>query len=64
MGRSGSEWKLAQDVLDGDLDPFMAAALAQAVGGKKTEAIEIWNRRPRRRSTARLRPPVQVVPDA
>ena len=29
-----------QDVLDGDLDPFMAAALAQAIGGKPTEKIE------------------------
>jgi len=27
-------------VLDGDLAPCMAAALAQAVGRKKTEAIE------------------------
>ena len=27
-------------VLDGDLDPFMAAALAQAIGGKKGEASE------------------------
>ena len=28
------------NVLGGDLDPFMGAALAQAIGGKKTEAIE------------------------
>jgi hypothetical protein len=27
-------------VLDGDLDPFMAAALAQEVGGKPREKIE------------------------
>jgi hypothetical protein len=27
-------------VLDGALDPFMAAALAQAVGGKPRETIE------------------------
>jgi len=38
--RTGVESRTPQDVLDGDLDPFMAAALAQAVGGKKTEAIE------------------------
>jgi peptide chain release factor 2 len=38
--RTGIESRLPQDVLDGDLDPFMAAALAQAIGGKKTEAIE------------------------
>ena len=38
--RTGVESRSPQDVLDGDLDPFMAAALAQAVGGKKTEKIE------------------------
>jgi hypothetical protein len=27
-------------VLDGDLDAFMAAALAQEVGGKPREAVE------------------------
>jgi peptide chain release factor 2 len=38
--RTGIESRLPQDVLDGDLDPFMAAALAAALGGKKTEAVE------------------------
>jgi peptide chain release factor 2 len=38
--RTGVESRSPDDVLDGDLDPFMAAALAQAVGGKKAEAIE------------------------
>ncbi len=38
--RTGVESRSPQDVLDGELDPFMAAALAQAVGGKKTEKIE------------------------
>ncbi len=38
--RTGVESRTPQDVLDGDLDPFMAAALAQAVGGKKVETIE------------------------
>ncbi len=38
--RTGVESRTPQDVLDGDLDPFMAAALAQAIGGKKTEKIE------------------------
>jgi peptide chain release factor 2 len=38
--RTGVESRTPSDVLDGDLDPFMAAALAQAVGGKKTEKIE------------------------
>ena len=38
--RTGVESRAPQDVLDGDLDPFMAAALAQAIGGKKAEAIE------------------------
>jgi peptide chain release factor 2 len=37
--RTGVESRLPQDVLDGDLDPFMSAALAQAIGGKPTEAI-------------------------
>jgi peptide chain release factor 2 len=37
--RTGIESRTPQDVLDGDLDPFMAAALAQAVGGKPKEAI-------------------------
>jgi peptide chain release factor 2 len=37
--RTGVESRTPQDVLDGDLDPFMAAALAQAVGGKAREVI-------------------------
>jgi peptide chain release factor 2 len=37
--RTGVESRLPQDVLDGELDPFMAAALAQAVGGKPKEKI-------------------------
>lgn len=38
--RTGVESRSPDDVLDGDLDPFMAAALAQAVGGKSAEKIE------------------------
>jgi peptide chain release factor 2 len=38
--RTGVESRLPDDVLDGDLYPFMAAALAQAIGGKKAEKIE------------------------
>jgi peptide chain release factor 2 len=38
--RTGVESRSPDDVLDGDLDPFMAAALAQAVGGKAKEKIE------------------------
>jgi peptide chain release factor 2 len=38
--RTGVESRSPDDVLDGDLDPFMAAALAQAVGGKKAGKIE------------------------
>jgi peptide chain release factor 2 len=38
--RTGVESRTPQDVLDGALDPFMAAALAQAIGGKPTEKIE------------------------
>ncbi len=38
--RTGVESRTPQDVLDGDLDPFMAAALAQAIGGKPKEKIE------------------------
>jgi len=38
--RTGVESRVPQDVLDGDLDPFMAAALAQAVGGKPKEEIQ------------------------
>jgi len=38
--RTGVESRTPQDVLDGDIDPFMAAALAQAIGGKPKEKIE------------------------
>jgi peptide chain release factor 2 len=38
--RTGVESRLPQDVLDGNLDPFMAAALAQAIGGKPSEKIQ------------------------
>jgi peptide chain release factor 2 len=38
--RTGVESRAPQDVLDGDLDPFMAAALAQEVGGKPREKVE------------------------
>ncbi len=38
--RTGVESRTPQDVLDGDIDPFMAAALAQAIGGKPKEDIE------------------------
>jgi peptide chain release factor 2 len=38
--RTGVESRTPQDVLDGDLDPFMAAALAQAIGGKPKEDIQ------------------------
>jgi peptide chain release factor 2 len=38
--RTGVESRVPQDVLDGDLDPYMAAALAQAIGGKPKEKIE------------------------
>ncbi len=38
--RTGVESRVPQDVLDGDLDAFMAAALAQEVGGKPPEKIE------------------------
>src|SRR6202046_5626733 len=38
--RTAVESRTPQDVLDGDLDPFMAAALAQAVGGKPKEKVE------------------------
>lgn len=38
--RTGVESRVPQDVLDGALDPFMAAALAQEVGGKPREKIE------------------------
>jgi len=38
--RTGIESRSPDDVLDGDLDPFMAAALAHAIGGKVKEKIE------------------------
>ena len=38
--RTGVESRTPDDVLDGDLDPFMAAALAHAIGGKTKEKIE------------------------
>lgn len=38
--RTGVESRTPADVLDGDLDPFMAAALSQSIGGKKVDAIE------------------------
>jgi peptide chain release factor 2 len=37
--RTGVESRTPQDVLDGDIDPFMAAALAQAIGGKPSQPI-------------------------
>ena len=38
--RTGVESRTPQAVLDGDLDPFMSAALAQALGGKQKEKTE------------------------
>jgi peptide chain release factor 2 len=38
--RTGVESRDPDNVLDGDLDPFMAAALAQEVGGKPKEKVE------------------------
>jgi peptide chain release factor 2 len=38
--RTGVESRTPDDVLDGDLDPFMAAALAQAIGGKPKPEIK------------------------
>jgi peptide chain release factor 2 len=37
--RTGVERRDPEEVLDGDLDPFMAAALAQAIGGKRKEVV-------------------------
>ncbi len=37
--RTGFESRSPQDVLDGALDPFMAAALAQAIGPRPREAV-------------------------
>ena len=39
--RTGVESRLPQDVLDGDLDPFMAASLAQKIGGTTTEVTDL-----------------------
>ena len=38
--RTGLESHTPRDVLDGDLDPFMAASLAQKVGGQRGEEIK------------------------
>ena len=38
--RTGVESREPDRVLDGDIDPFMAAALAQAIGGKPAETVE------------------------
>jgi peptide chain release factor 2 len=38
--RTGIESHAPQDVLDGDLDAFMAASLAQKVGGEGAGAVE------------------------
>jgi peptide chain release factor 2 len=38
--RTGVEIREPDRVLDGDIDPFMAAALAQAIGGKPAEKVE------------------------
>ncbi len=38
--RTGVEIRDPDRVLDGDIDPFMAAALAQAIGGKPPEAVQ------------------------
>jgi peptide chain release factor 2 len=38
--RTGVESRTPDDVLDGDLDAFMAAALAQAIGGKTAQPVE------------------------
>jgi peptide chain release factor 2 len=38
--RTGVESRTPQEVLDGGLDPFMAAALAQAIGGKPKAEIK------------------------
>ncbi|HEY6578941.1 MAG TPA: peptide chain release factor 2 [Rhizomicrobium sp.] len=37
--RTGVESRSPDDVLDGDLDRFMSAALAQAIGGKPAETV-------------------------
>ena len=38
--RTGVEIREPDRVLDGDIDPFMAAALAHAIGGKPAEPVE------------------------
>ena len=38
--RTGVESRDPEDVLDGNLDTFMGAALAQAIGGKTQEKVE------------------------
>jgi peptide chain release factor 2 len=38
--RTGVESRAPHDVLDGEIDSFMAAALAQAIGGKPKEDIK------------------------
>jgi len=39
--RTGVESRVPQDVLDGELDPFMAASLAQKIGGDKAEVADL-----------------------
>jgi len=39
--RTGVESRLPQDVLDGELDPFMAASLAQKIGGEAGEVADL-----------------------
>jgi peptide chain release factor 2 len=38
--RTGIQSHSPSDVLDGDLDAFMAASLAQKVGGERTGAVD------------------------
>jgi peptide chain release factor 2 len=38
--RTGAQSTSPQDVLDGDLDPFMEASLAQRITGGAGEAVE------------------------
>src|SRR5258705_9860628 len=39
--RTGVESRLPQDVLDGELDPFMGASLAQKIGGETGEGADL-----------------------
>jgi len=39
--RTGVESRVPQDVLDGDLDAFMAASLAQKIGGSAAEIADL-----------------------